>query len=167
MPSRLLRALLAALLVVAMSAGTPIAAAHTVLTSSEPAADAVVPTGPGRVTATFNEDLQPMFAAMTVVGPDGNLWSAGEPEVRGRTVGVNLRTLGPAGSYTVNYRVTSADGHVVAGSWSFTVTTSSTGTPGPQATTDTQRDPIPLWPFAVGAVTLVAAAAVWALRRRS
>jgi hypothetical protein len=25
------------------------------------------------ITATFNEELQPTFVAMTVVGPDGNL----------------------------------------------------------------------------------------------
>ena len=30
-----------------------------------------------------------------------------------------VRPLGPAGTYTVNYRLTSADGHVVNGSWSF------------------------------------------------
>ncbi|GAB4974143.1 hypothetical protein MAHJHV55_54630 [Mycobacterium avium subsp. hominissuis] len=38
------------------------------------------------VSATFNEQLQTTFAAMTVVGPDGNVWSTGEPTVQGAEV---------------------------------------------------------------------------------
>lgn len=163
----LLRTLSGTLLVGAMTVAAPTAAAHTVLTSSEPAADATLTTGPARVSATFNENLQPAFAAMTVVGPDGNLWSSGEPEVRDAVVSVAVRPLGPSGRYTVNYRVTSADGHVVVGSWSFTVTVPSTGTPGPQPAAPAEDDLIPLWPFIVGAAALVAATAAWGLRRRS
>lgn len=163
----LLRTLSGALVVAAMTAIAPTAAAHTALTASEPAANTTLTAGPARVSATFNEDLQPTFAAMTVVGPDGNLWSSGDPEVRGAVVGVAVRPLGPAGRYTVNYRVTSADGHVVTGSWSFTVTVPGIGTPGPQPVAAAPSDRIPLWPFIVGAAVLVAAAAAWGLRRRS
>lgn len=166
MLAALLRTLSGALLVVAMTAVAPSAAAHTALTASEPAADTTLTTGPARVSATFNEDLQPTFAAMTVVGPDGNLWSSGDPEVRGAVVSVAVRPLGPAGRYTVNYRVTSADGHVVTGAWSFTVTVTGTGTPGPSPAAAVPGDRIPLWPFIVGAAVLVAAAAAWGLRRR-
>ena len=42
--------------------------------------------------------------------------------MHGTVVSIGMRPLGPAGNYTVNYRVTSADGHVVAGSWSFQLT---------------------------------------------
>jgi hypothetical protein len=45
---------------------------------------------------------------MTVVGPDGNLWSSGEPRIDGALISIDLMPLGPAGTYTVNYRVTSA-----------------------------------------------------------
>ena len=145
-----------------------VATAHTVLVSSDPPADATLSAAPTRVSATFNEDLQPAFAAMTVVGPDGNLWSSGEPEIRGAVAGIAVRGLGPSGRYTVNYRVTSADGHVVSGSWSFTMTVSGTGTPGPAATSAPPIEHrMPLWPFAIGAAGLIAAAAAWALRRRS
>ncbi len=48
-------------------------------------------------------------------------------------VSVALRPLGPTGTYTVNYRATSADGHVVSGSWSFDLTRAGTGEPGPPA----------------------------------
>lgn len=163
-----LRTLAAAVLLAALTmGGSGIAAAHTALVSSDPAADATVANGPARVSATFNEDLQPTFAAMTVVGPDGNLWSTGEPEVRGRVAGVAVRTLGPAGRYTVNYRVTSADGHVVAGSWSFTVTVPGTGAPGPSLAAEPAERRVALWPFVIGVGAAVAVAALWALRRQS
>ena len=87
--------------------------------------------GPPRVSATFNEKLQTNFAAMTVVGPDGNLWSTGSAEIKGAIASVALLPLGPTGKYTVNYRVTSADGHVVSGAWSFELTVAGTGSPGP------------------------------------
>lgn len=163
----LLRTLFGALLIATATSGAPTAAAHTVLTASDPASDATLTVGPTRVTATFNEALQQTFAAMTVVGPDGNLWSSADPEVRGDVVSVAVRPLGPAGRYTVNYRVTSADGHVVVGSWSFTVTAPGTGTPGPEAAATPPGDRIPLWPFAVGAGLLITVTAAWGLRRRS
>ncbi len=164
MLSELLRVLTGTLLVAVMAA--PAAGAHTVLTASDPAADATLSTGPDRVSATFNEDLQPAFAAMTVIGPDGNLWSSDNPQVRGAVVSVDVRRLGPAGRYTVNYRVTSADGHVVTGSWPFTVTTPGTGTPVSPAAGPVPESRIPLWPFIVGAVALMASATAWGLRRR-
>jgi methionine-rich copper-binding protein CopC len=49
-----------------------VASAHATRVSAEPADNAVLATGPARVSATFNERLQTTFAAMTVVGPDGN-----------------------------------------------------------------------------------------------
>jgi methionine-rich copper-binding protein CopC len=150
-----------------LGAAPPPAAAHTALTATDPAADSSVTSGPTRVTATFNEELQPTFASMTVVGPDGNLWSSGDAEVRGATAGVAVRPLGPAGRYTANYRVTSADGHVVSGSWSFTVTVAGTGQPGPAVQNPRSGQRIPLWPLAAGAAVLVAAAIAWRLRRNS
>lgn len=164
----LLRCVASALLVAAITVtGAPTAAAHTALTATEPPADATLTVGPSRVRAIFNEELQPSFAAMTVVGPDANLWNAGDPEVAGPVVSVAVRPLGPSGRYTVNYRVTSADGHVVSGAWSFTVTASTTAAPGPPASPSVTSKPIPLWPFVIGACVLIAGAAVWATRRRS
>jgi hypothetical protein len=141
--------------------------AHAWRVSAEPADNSILATGPARVSATFNERLQTTFAAMTVVGPDGNVWSTGEPTVQGAIVGIGLRALGPAGTYTVNYRVTSADGHVVSGSWSFRLTVPGTGTPGPGAAATGSSGNIPVWPFVVVATALVAAGALWAVRRRA
>jgi methionine-rich copper-binding protein CopC len=157
--------LLAALMSTATLNAQP-ASAHAARVSADPPDNAVLATAPGRVTATFNERLQTTFAAMTVVGPDGNEWSTGEPSVQGAVVGIGLRPLGPLGTYTVNYRVTSADGHVVSGSWSFRLAVAGTGTPGPPAAGPAAGGGIPVWPFALAAVALVAAGGWWAVRRR-
>jgi len=164
----LLRIAAAAWMIIAVAiTGTGPASAHTVLTATDPAADATPSVGPNRVSATFNEDLQATFAAMTVVGPDGNLWSSGETEVRGSVASVDVRPLGPSGRYTVNYRVTSDDGHVVSGSWSFTVTVPSTGAPGPSVSGTAESQRISLWPFIIGAGLLTAGVATRLVRRRS
>ena len=87
--------------------------------------------------------------------------------VAGAVVGVDMLPTGPAGTYTVNYRVTSADGHAVSGSWSFRLTVASTGTPGPSASaTSPSGDGIPVWPFFVAAGLIVAVGAIWAVRRQ-
>lgn len=158
------------------SSGT--ASAHARLVSSDPAADSVLQEAPKTVTATFNEPLQPEFAAMTVVGPDGNLWSTGTVRVSDATAAVDLLPLGPAGVYTANFRVTSADGHVISGSWPFEVTVASSGMPGPPAAEAAEaaqpegeaaqpQGQLPVWPFVVVAAVIVGAGAWWAARRRT
>jgi copper resistance protein C len=144
----------------------PVAAAHATRIATDPADNAVLTAGPSQVSATFDEPLQTTFAAMTVVGPDGHLWSTGQPNLQGAVVSVAVLPLGPAGSYTVNYRVTSADGHVVTGSWSFRLTTPGTGTPGPPAATPSAPGGIPVWPFLAAGVVLIAGGAWWARQRR-
>ncbi len=173
-PIRILAPLLALLLAVLSPAGAGPASAHAALISSDPAADSSLPTAPTQVSATFSEDLQAAFAAMTVVGPDGNLWSTGDVRVDGPVATVGLRPLGPAGTYTANYRVTSADGHVISGSWSFDLTVAQTGAPGSSvvpepapasAPSEAADDGLPVWPFVVGAVLLVGAGVWWSRRR--
>ena len=169
---RRLAAAVAAVTLVALSLmGAGVASAHATVIATDPADGAPLTEAPARVSATFNEAMQPAFAAMTVVGPDGNLWSTGAPQVQDTVVSVELRPLGPSGTYTVNYRATSADGHVVTGAWKFELTVSGTGTPGPSAAalvppTAPAEDP-PVWPFIVGACVAVGAAALWAARRRT
>ncbi|QRY52514.1 copper resistance CopC family protein [Mycolicibacterium septicum] len=166
--SRLLAAALTGLILAASALlGAPAASAHAARVAAEPAEHAALSASPPRVSATFNEALQPAFANMTVVGPDNNLWSEGDPSVAGAVLSVGVRPLGPAGTYTVNYRVTSADGHVVSGSWSFDLTVAGAGTPGPAASSPAQSDGgIVVWPFVLVAVVLIGGGAWWAVRRQ-
>lgn len=166
---RVLAAVLAGFALAAVSlaaAGT--ASAHATRIATDPAEHAALTASPQRVSATFNEALQQTFADMTVVGPDGNLWSTGDAQVQGAIIGIAVRPLGPAGTYTVNYRVTSADGHVVSGSWSFELTVAGSGTPGPAAGSASGSDgSLPVWPFVVVAAVIVGGGAWWVLRKRS
>ena len=159
--------LVAAALAVAVGSG--VAFAHTTRIATLPDDHAVLTVGPDRVSATFDEPLQSTFAAMTVVGPDAHLWSSDAPRVAGAVLSVAVRPLGPAGTYTVHYRVTSADGHPVSGSWSFQLSVAGTGKPGPPVTAgNTSTGQSSVWPFAVGGLLVVAAVGLWAaLRRRA
>jgi copper resistance protein C len=169
------RLVAAAVLVIGLTtaalAGAGAASAHATRLATDPVENAELTQAPPRVSATFNEALQPQFAAMTVVGPDGNLWSTGDPQVDGALLSVGVRPLGPAGTYTVNYRVTSTDGHPISGSWSFSLAKAGTGTPGPSAAaTETSGEPgdeVPVWPFIVVAVVIIGAGALWAVRRQT
>ena len=64
-------AFVAALVAATALAGAPAASAHATRIATDPPDNTALASGPQRVSATFNEQLQPEFAAMTVVGPDG------------------------------------------------------------------------------------------------
>ncbi|MGW0250675.1 copper resistance CopC family protein [Nocardia goodfellowii] len=171
MTTRVLGALGAGLLLLGFSVvGAGPAAAHSAPIASVPADGASIDASPGKVSITFNEDLQPTFQSLTVVGPpDRNLWSKGQPVVAGNTISMEVGDLGPAGEYTVAFRVTSADGHPVSGTRTFTLTKAGTGTPGPRAdakstgTGDEGDGGIPLWVFIAGAVVLFGGGLAFAL----
>ncbi|GAB2910989.1 copper resistance protein CopC [Rhodococcus aerolatus] len=146
----------------------PSASAHAALTGSDPADGATVAIAPQRVTLTFDDGVSPSFAAMTVSGPDGSRWARSEPVVRGRELGVDVGELGPAGTYTVAYRVTSADGHPVSGTVSFTTTQDGGGQPAAAAAAGSDApsggSSLPVWPFVAVAVVVLAGGAVLVLR---
>lgn len=110
-------AFVAALVLFTTLAGVQPALAHSVLVSSDPTKDSSIASAPSTVTLVFNEPLDRGFSELTVLGPDGSShWEGGAPVVTGEKLSAPLRALGAAGSYTVKYRVVSADGHPVSGS---------------------------------------------------
>lgn len=117
-------------LAVTMGATAP-AWAHNELLSTTPADKANVGAAPTAVTLEFNDVVGKKFGFVSVTGPDGKQWNEGAFEVEGSTVTQPLRTLGPAGAYTVAWRVVSADGHPISGTFGFTLTTAGTGSAPP------------------------------------
>src|SRR5689334_11457195 len=88
--------------------GTPAADAHSVLLSSSPAKDAAVTAPPAEAALVFNEPVENRFTELAVLGPDGTShWEAGPASIVDARVSAPLRPLGPAGVYTIRYRVTS------------------------------------------------------------
>ncbi|HYO86262.1 MAG TPA: copper resistance CopC family protein [Dermatophilaceae bacterium] len=100
------------------------AGAHSQLVRSTPVDGAVLAAVPASVELLFSEDINPNFAQMIVRGPDGAALAIPAPTVTGPTVTATMPqpVSGlPAGTYAAAYRVTSADGHPIAGQISFTV----------------------------------------------
>ena len=101
--------------------GAAPAQAHDYLVSSTPAAGSTITTAPERVTLTFDAAVLNTgngSDVLTVTGPGGKHFETACPVVRNDDVSAAVR-LGPAGSYTVSWRVVSADGHPVADSLRF------------------------------------------------
>ncbi|WP_458248533.1 copper resistance CopC/CopD family protein [Streptomyces sp. MAI_2237] len=105
-------------------AGAPSASAHAVLTDSAPGDGSVVRKPPKQVTATFDESIALVEDSMRVLDPDGRPVAAGDPHHAGgesNTAQVALdRGLGQ-GTYTVSWRVVSADSHAVSGAFTFSI----------------------------------------------
>ena len=123
----------AAIALLSLLIAAPIASAHSQVTGYSPADGSSLDASPGTASVSFNEVPQSQFATLNVVGPDGNIWSKGDARIEGQSVVVDVGELGPTGEYTLAYRITSADGHPVSGTATFTLTQEGSGTPGAPA----------------------------------
>lgn len=98
-----------------------LAHAHAVLVEASPADGARVETLPAEVRLRFNEPVSPV--AVHAFGPDGALALPGPATAADDGLTIPLPPAGGTrpGTYTISYRVTSGDGHPVAGSLLFGV----------------------------------------------
>jgi methionine-rich copper-binding protein CopC len=165
-------ALAVAVSTVLLGLGVPAASAHDQLLGATPADGSSVATAPDRVDLTFSGTVQELGAQVLVTGPAGAAVTQGAVQVSGTSVSQLLAPDLPTGSYAVTWRVTSADGHPVAGTTSFTVTAGATASgdvreaPAAQPAGSSSST---LWiGLGAGAVLLVAVAiGVRELRRRA
>ncbi len=125
------RVLVAPAALALLAAAAPQAAAHTELDTSSPAKATTLAGLPPHVTLTFSDAMTQKYAKVAVTGPDGKSAATGDPEIEGKTVTLPLDAASPAGRYTVGYRVVSADGHPVSGSYTFTVKETNSISPSP------------------------------------
>jgi len=144
---------------------------HNELIGTDPTDGARLDTGPARVTLIFDLPAQRGFSTIIVTGPDGNQWQAGPATEDGTTVSAPVRPLGPAGDYTVAWRIISVDGHPLSATLRFTLTTPGPGTaaaPPPSdaipATDPGSAGAVVWWPWAAGAGALLGVGVVLALR---
>ncbi len=117
-------ALLGSVLVLVLFGGVNGASAHAALTGTDPQEGSVLKSAPRQVTLTFSESIGLFDDSFRVLDPENRRVRTGEPEHadgRADTVGVTLpRGLG-TGTYTVAWRVVSADSHPVSGAFTFSV----------------------------------------------
>ena len=120
------RLLVAVLLALGLAMAFPaVSEAHAILMRSDPAKDAVLPVPPAQVRMWFSEALNPAFSTAVVVNGAnkrvdiGNaLVSPSDPTEMDVTLKPNL----PPAVYVVIYRTDSnVDGHILTGSFLFTV----------------------------------------------
>jgi copper transport protein len=124
--------LLGAVLVLLLLGGAGPASAHAALRSTDPADGSVVRSAPRNVTLTFTESVGLLDDSFRVYGPDGRRVHTEEPQhADGRSD--TARTALPAklgqGTYTVAWRVVSADSHPVSGAFTFSVGKASATAP--------------------------------------
>jgi hypothetical protein len=129
------RRLTAALLLsgIALVASATPAFAHAELVASTPAERASLAAAPARIELTFSEPVRLPENALEVVGPGNATWQVGTPRIAGAVVSAPVTASGPAGPYTLVYRVISGDGDAVSGSVAFTMTTGATSQAAPSS----------------------------------
>ncbi|MFD7690593.1 copper resistance protein CopC [Streptomyces sp. NPDC059781] len=123
--------LLGALLVLLVLGGAAPASAHAALRGSDPEDGSVVESAPRRLTLTFTESVGLLDDSFRVYGPDNRRVHLGEPQHAdgaSDTARADLPGGLADGTYTVAWRVVSADSHPVSGAFTFSI-----GKPSPTA----------------------------------
>jgi copper transport protein len=110
-------------------AAAPVAAAHSSVSATQPANDAIVQEAPDRVSVIYTEPVETAFGALRVYDSAARRVDTGEllrpsPD----TVAVALEDGLPDGTYTVTWQVISADSHPIHGAFVFHI-----GAPGANA----------------------------------
>lgn len=103
------------------------ASAHDAAESSSPADGATVAAPPEQVSVTFNNNPLGLGAEFVVTDAAGASWSDGPVEIVDNVASQRLRPGAPAGTYTVQWRVASSDGHPIEGRFTFTATAPAQG----------------------------------------
>lgn len=119
-----------------MLLAAPPASAHATLLSTSPKHDALVAEAPPAVTLTFDEPVRAWKTSVTVFDPAGQRLDVDAKALNSEVVAI-LPTITSRGSFTVNWRVISADDHPVSGGFTFSVGERSTPTGGVSATDPT------------------------------
>jgi methionine-rich copper-binding protein CopC len=162
------RILLVAVTILLVSAAP--ASAHVRLVASNPEQGAALQAPPQSIQLTFDDALA-KEPTVTVTDPNGTEWAMGRPTMDNKvlTVPADPRQ-GPAGQYTVQYRVTGADGHLIVGTIAFNLMTSfgqqrpaPEGAAAPQAPQAPAGGGAPVWIWIIGVAVLggVAVVALW------
>ncbi|MDT9698369.1 copper resistance protein CopC [Streptomyces sp. P17] len=116
-------ALIGAVLAFLLGGAGP-ASAHAALTGSDPADTAVLKTAPRQVTLTFTETVSLNDGSLRVLSPRNERVNEGSVEHAGgkaNTVRVMLGDKLIKGTYTVSWRVISADSHPISGAFTFSI----------------------------------------------
>ncbi|MDQ2678547.1 MAG: copper resistance protein CopC [Actinomycetota bacterium] len=116
--------LVAVFLVLGVVLAAPVGA-HAALVSMTPEADAMLDAAPGEVVLDFNESVSATSDAVRVFDPSGRELRGIEVAGTDATVTATLPDFDDDGSYTVDWKVVSADGHPIRGAYLFHLRTAT------------------------------------------
>lgn len=125
--------------------------AHASLLSTTPADGALVAAPPAAVTLRFNEPVRPLVARLTAA--DGSTRLLEPARVEGLTLTYPMPTEMGQGTHLLSWRVTSEDGHPLAGGLLFSVGTETGPIEGATASPATTR--VLVWAARAGLILSV------------
>jgi len=113
------------LLIVAVIAAPQLTLAHSHLKASDPDKNATLTAAPPHVALTFSEPVELNFSAITIIAPDKSRITADQishgKDGDARVLEAPFTMAAAAGTYIVEWRVLSADGHKMKGSFEFSI----------------------------------------------
>lgn len=127
MPKPLAAVVLLLVLLLTFMVPASFASAHDVVEASSPADGAIESVMPESVTLTMDNTPAAIGSKIQVMDASGTDWASGAVSVVDQVATQNIKPGAPAGSYTVNWRLVSSDGHPIEGTFSFTSTGGSNG----------------------------------------
>ena len=119
----IMKALGAAVALMALLLGAGVAWGHAFLERAQPRVGSTVKAAPSQVRVWFTEPLEPAFSTLEVVNQAGERVDRGPAGVDAASptiLQVPLKPLAP-GTYRVRWRVLSVDTHVTEGDFTFRV----------------------------------------------
>ncbi len=135
-----MKKLLVLFAVTMLSCAFPTANAHSELVSSNPSASTYIEVLPEQIELEFNEELLNLGSgnSISIMTPNGEDLGMGETSTDGARVTRLLNTTSELGAFEVKYRVASADGHILNGSFIFNLTEEAVVTSENEKTTDAE-----------------------------
>lgn len=118
----------------------PPAQAHSELVSSNPSASSYIQELPEQIELEFNEELLNLGSgnSVSIMSPSGEDLGMGETTTDGARITRLLNTTSELGAFEVKYRVVSADGHILNGTFTFNVTEAAVVTSENEKTVDSE-----------------------------
>lgn len=111
------------------------AAAHDAAESSTPAGGATVAAPPEQVSVTFSNNPLGIGSSFSIKDASGAEWADGPVDIVDNVASQKLKAGGPAGQYTVAWRVVSSDSHPIEGTFTFTASSAADGAAPPAGST--------------------------------
>lgn len=149
------------------------ASAHDVVETTSPSNGSTVASLPANITITLDNPPGALGSAIQVKDASGKDWAQGNVQVVDHVATQQLKPGGPAGKYTVLWRLVSSDSHAIEGTFGFTASSAAAngggslaGTPAPLQTTaaaSPAAQPAAGFPWGIAVTIVILVVAVGAL----